>query len=114
MRSTTHSSLKNRFPRRKPVEQQDGSQEDRGCPPPMQGCLPRPMKTIQRVSGSSPANASPRESGPAIFWGEEACRALLLLNVGLGDVENALDQAMHCMELRLRESEAEDPRPGFY
>ena len=46
--------------------------------------------------------------------GEEACRALLILNVGLGEVENALDQAMRCMELRLRELESEDPRPGFY
>ena len=45
---------------------------------------------------------------------EEACRALLLLNVGWGNLGNALDQAMHCMELRLRESETEDPRPGFY
>ena len=52
--------------------------------------------------------------GTGHILGEEACRALLLLNVGLGDVENALDQAMHCMELRLRESEAEDPRLGFY
>ena len=52
--------------------------------------------------------------GTGHILGEEACRALLLLNVGLGDVENALDQAMRYMELRLRESEAEDPRPGFY
>ena len=52
--------------------------------------------------------------GAGHILGEEACRALLLLDVGLGDVENALKQAMHCMELQLRESEAEDPRPGFY
>ena len=52
--------------------------------------------------------------GAGHILGEEACRALLLLDVGLGDVENALKQAMHCMELQLRESEAEDPRRGFY
>ena len=52
--------------------------------------------------------------GTGHILGEEACRALLLLDVGLYDVENALDQAIHCMELRLRESEAENPRPGFY
>ena len=52
--------------------------------------------------------------GTGHILGEEACRALLLLDVGLGDVENALEQEMHCMELRLRESEAGDPGPGFY
>ena len=52
--------------------------------------------------------------GTGHILGEETCRALLLLDVGLYDVENALDQAMCCMELQLRESEAEDPRPGFY
>ena len=52
--------------------------------------------------------------GTGHILGEEACRALLLLDVGLGEVENALEQAIRCKELRLRESETEDPRPGFY
>ena len=52
--------------------------------------------------------------GTGHILGEEACRALLLLDVGLGEVENALDQAMRCMELRLSVSEVEDSRPGFF
>jgi hypothetical protein len=46
--------------------------------------------------------------------GEEACRALLLLDVGLSDVDDALARATHAMGARLSESEAERPRPGFY
>jgi hypothetical protein len=46
--------------------------------------------------------------------GEEACRALLLLDVGLNDVRAALARATRSMEKRLRESEAARPRPGFF
>jgi hypothetical protein len=46
--------------------------------------------------------------------GEEACRALLLLDVGLSDVSVALAEATLSMEKRLGESEAARPRPGFF
>jgi hypothetical protein len=46
--------------------------------------------------------------------GEEACRALLLLDVGLGDVEDALSEATRSMERRLGESEAGGRQPGFF
>ena len=46
--------------------------------------------------------------------GEEACRALLLLDVRLSDVSSALARATRSMDKRLRESEAARPRPGFF
>lgn len=46
--------------------------------------------------------------------GEEACRALLLLNVRSKDVSGALAEATHSMDERLGESEGEYGRLGFY
>lgn len=46
--------------------------------------------------------------------GEEACRALLLLNVGTAGVRRALSQATQSMEARLAESELERGRQGFF
>ena len=106
--------LKKRSPRRKPVEKQDGSQEDRGLPTSYAGMFaPTDEDYIEGVRLFTGERISSRV-GTGHILGEEACRALLLLDVGLGDEENALEQAMHCMELRLRESEAEDPQLGFF
>jgi hypothetical protein len=46
--------------------------------------------------------------------GEEACRALLLLDVDLSSVGEALDRATRSMNRRLTASEVERPRPGFF
>jgi hypothetical protein len=46
--------------------------------------------------------------------GEEACRALLLLDVDSPDVRRALARARRSMDARLTESEAERRRPGFF
>jgi hypothetical protein len=46
--------------------------------------------------------------------GEEACRALLLLNAGPSDVQDALARASRSMDSRLSESEAEGGRSGFF
>ena len=46
--------------------------------------------------------------------GEEACRALILLGVSLGEVRDALDRAGHGMMERLRRSEASGTTPGTY
>jgi hypothetical protein len=46
--------------------------------------------------------------------GEEACRALLLLDVDVTEVSRALAGATRSMNQRLGESESERPRPGFF
>jgi hypothetical protein len=50
----------------------------------------------------------------AHILGEEACRALLLLAVDSQEVRQALSRATRSMDARLRESEVELRRPGFY
>jgi hypothetical protein len=46
--------------------------------------------------------------------GEEACRALLLLNAGGREVRDALGRASDAMDRRLSESESEQRRRGFF
>jgi len=46
--------------------------------------------------------------------GEEACRTLLLLGVDTKKVKRALFEAESQMDARMRASEREDGRPGFY
>ncbi len=50
--------------------------------------------------------------GMAHILGEEACRALILLNVADSAVRQALGRASESLMARLQE--CEDPRPGFY
>ena len=50
----------------------------------------------------------------AHILGEEACRALLRLNVGSSDVRDALARANRSMDRRLAESEGERRRSGFF
>jgi hypothetical protein len=46
--------------------------------------------------------------------GEEACRALLLLNAGGREVTEALGRATRAMDDRLTQSESEQRRHGFF
>jgi hypothetical protein len=46
--------------------------------------------------------------------GEEACRALLLLNADLPAASTGLARATHSMDNRLRESESRRGRRGFF
>lgn len=46
--------------------------------------------------------------------GEEACRLLYLLGVDTPDVARVLKQASTAMDKRLKVSEREMPRPGFF
>ena len=46
--------------------------------------------------------------------GEEACRALLLLDVKSKDVRGALVRATRTMDGRLKEADTQSPRPGFF
>jgi hypothetical protein len=46
--------------------------------------------------------------------GEEACRALLLLNTDVKKAREALQRAIRSMDSRLRESESGGGRLGFY
>jgi hypothetical protein len=46
--------------------------------------------------------------------GEEACRALLLLNEGSSDVREVMVRASRSMDRLLARSEAKSARPGFF
>jgi len=46
--------------------------------------------------------------------GEEACRALLLLDADVAEARAALERAVRSMDARLSESEEEGRRRGFY
>jgi hypothetical protein len=50
----------------------------------------------------------------AHILGEEACRALIELNAGVGRADEALEEATSSMDRRLSESEAAQGRRGFF